>query len=408
MSCLLARDALGIPCPEGGTWRTRYLGLNEDQVLPTPVLLRLADLVPLLTEAPTTRRDDHRWLLDLLVQISKQNNYDMTQDNWESQLNDGQAMLLLDGLDEVADPGLRERVFNLFRDVCEEWQSCPLVVASRPIETAALREMGFYHATIELFAEKEIRHFINHWVAALYEVEEVKALSREAEGYRQRLLAAIIERPRIRLLATNPVMLTCLCVVHWNEGELPDGRSRVYRAVLRWLVAARKEQREQAGFTDFFAERAFARLGLAMMGDHGNKLSLFDLTDGAEAIDAVVARDFPSLTDAADRRLKAREWLRFECLGSGIIEEVSGNRLRFWHLTFQEYLAALELARLGDGEDPKSDWWPRVLAHLDHAQWRETIELFPGCLLDEGGLDRVDKLLWRVLALRKRDWRPAN
>jgi hypothetical protein len=28
-------------------------------------------------------------------------------------------------------------------------------------------------------------------------------------------------------LATNVVMLTSLRVVHWNEGELPEGRSRV-------------------------------------------------------------------------------------------------------------------------------------------------------------------------------------
>ncbi|MCP4658380.1 MAG: formylglycine-generating enzyme family protein [bacterium] len=41
-----------------------------------------------------------------------------------------------------------------------------------------------------------------------------------------------------------------------------------------------------------------------------------------------------------------------------------------------------------------------VRERLDDVQWRETIELFPGCLLDEGGEGRVDKLLDRVLTLR--------
>ncbi len=59
----------------------------------------------------------------------------------------------------------------------------------------------------------------------------------------------------------------------------------------------------------------------------------------------------PRLPTAEDRRRRAREWLRFECLGSGVVEEVSGNRLRFWHLTFQEHLAALQLAWLDDGEE---------------------------------------------------------
>jgi len=195
-------------------------------------------------------------------------------------------------------------------------------------------------------------------------------------------------------------MLTCLCVVHWNEGELPEGRSRVYRAVVHWLIAARRELRGKQGFTDRFALRAFARLALTMMTAEQGKRPIFDLEEGAEAVDAVVRRSWPGL-EAEDRRHRAREWLRFECLGSGIIEEVAGNRIRFWHLTFQEFLAALQLAWRSDGEDDaEEDWWPLVRERLDHAQWRETIELFPGCLFDEGGEGRVDKLLDRVLTLR--------
>jgi len=189
-------------------------------------------------------------------------------------------------------------------------------------------------------------------------------------------------------------------VVHWNEGQLPEGRSRVYRAVVRWLIAARTELRQQQEFTDRFAWRAFARLALAMVNAEKGKRSIFDLEDGAVAVDAVVRRDFSAL-EPEDRRHRAREWLRFECLGSGIVEEVAGNRIRFWHLTFQEFLAALQLAWRNDGEnDADEDWWPLVRERLDHAPWRETIELFPGCLLDEGGEGRVDKLLDRVLALR--------
>ena len=38
--------------------------------------------------------------------------------------------------------------------------------------------------------------------------------------------------------------------------------------------------------------------------------------------------------------------------------------------------------------------------HLEDAQWREMVEELPGCLMDEGGVGRVDRLLERVLALR--------
>ncbi len=187
--------------------------------------------------------------------------------------------------------------------------------------------------------------------------------------------------------------------VHWNEGRLPEGRSRVYGAVVRWLLAARKKQRKAAGYGDRFAHRALARLALAMMGTKGGKRTVLDLEDAAVAIDAVAERELPDV-DEQERRHRSREWLRFECLGSGLVEEVAGNRVRFWHLTFQEYLAALELAWRGDGEDEAADWWPVVSGRLDDAQWRETVELLPGCLFDEGGEGRVDRLLTRVLEMR--------
>ncbi len=405
VACMLARDALGHRNPSGKkSWSRLYLGLKESTRPRTPVFLRIADLVSVLgaPKAPKLRTDDRRWLLDLLEQTSRDNEYSVSRHAWMTMMLGGSsAILLLDGLDEVADESLRERIFDIFRDACRHWK-CPIVVTSRPIQTDALREMGFHRATIEPFREREIRTFIKRWVAALYSAESPRDIRGEGKRYRTDLLKAITERPRVRLLATNPVMLTCLCVVHWNEGRLPEGRSRVYRAVIQWLIASRRTQREAEGFTDWFAHRALARLALAMVDSPKGKRVIVDLEEGAEAVDALAEREFPELA-AGDRRHKLRLWLRFECLASGILEEAEGNRVRFWHLTFQEYLAALQLAWRGDGLDPEEDWWPVVQKHLDEAQWRETVELLPGCLLDEGGEGRADRLLDRVLSLRGDD-----
>jgi len=43
--CMLARDALRIEGPEGGSWSRRYLGLPASEHPPMPVLVRIADLV---------------------------------------------------------------------------------------------------------------------------------------------------------------------------------------------------------------------------------------------------------------------------------------------------------------------------------------------------------------------------
>ncbi len=399
VACMLARDRVGEPCPGGGPWRRRHLGLDSATPPRLPVLLRVSELVALLLakDAPRHRGDNRLWLLDLLERCCEENEHPVPRAHWQRLLESGETLLLLDGLDEAADEALRQRIFDIFRDACKHWQA-PVVVTSRPLQTAPLREMGFHLATIEPLGDPEIRTFLDHWVTALHTSESAKP-GAEAERYAKALAAAIVDRPRVRRLATNPVMLTCLCVVHWNEGRLPEGRSRVYRAVLRWLIEQRRELREQAGYSDLFAKWAFARLALTMMTTPRGKLAILDLDAAAKAVAPLLAREEPGLSPQQLRH-RARGWLEFECLWSGILELLPGRRVRFWHLTFQEFLAALELAWRGDGDDPEADWWPLVAGHLADAQWRETVELLPGTLLDEGGRGRVDRLLERVLALR--------
>jgi len=401
VACMLGRDLVGDPCPGGGTWRSRHLGLPADEAPRVPVLLRVSELVALLldTKAPKHRKDNRLWLLDLLERSSQDNDHEVPRAHWQELLEEGRAVLLLDGLDEAADEKVRTRIFEIFRDACKKWRRCPVVVSSRPLQTEPLREMGFHHATIEPFGDKEIRTFLDHWVTALH-TTETGTPGREAKRYEEALAEAIFDRPRVRRLATNPVMLTSLCVVHWNEGRrLPEGRSRVYRAVIKWLLAARSTQRQEAGFTDRFAERALARVALSMMSGPEGKRAVVDLAEGAKAVMPLLVREMPEAS-SEDRRHRARDWLAFECLGSGIVEELPGRQIRFWHLTFQEFLAAQQLAWMGDEEEGEDAWWPHLAPHLSSAQWRETVELFPGTLQDEGGEGRVDRLLERVIGLR--------
>ncbi len=42
-------------------------------------------------------------------------------------------------------------------------------------------------------------------------------------------------------MARNPVMLTALAVVHWNERRLPEQRAELYESILMWLSRSREE-----------------------------------------------------------------------------------------------------------------------------------------------------------------------
>ena len=398
VACLMARIRLGDDRAARAT-----LAWPEDKSIPMPVFVRLSELVPVLTEDGSAK--GRGLLLDHLVQGCTTEGHAITRNHWSDLLESGDATLLLDGLDEVADDTLRDRLFDVFQDIVAKWSECRIVVTSRPIQTADLLRMNFHHAVVEVFRKPEIQEFVRRWVMVLFEPDDA-----DGETYRVELEDAILSRPRLRLMAENPVMLTALCIVHWNEGGIPDARSRVYRAVVRWLIAARSAQRKAAGFNDAFAENALARLALEMMkgaGSTSGKQATFGLEHAAEVVVPVVAREFPAMADDKDldeetrnarreeRLKKARAWLRFETTGSGVIEELGAGTLRFWHLTFQEFLAALQLAWRGDDKD--AGYWPEVAPRLESAQWRETIQLLPGCLHDEGGRGRVDRLLRRIV-----------
>ncbi|MBF0108653.1 MAG: SUMF1/EgtB/PvdO family nonheme iron enzyme [Magnetococcales bacterium] len=384
----LAKDLLEVVCPEGGTWRKRYLGMDDPEPY-TPLFLKLSELATLLTDRKSgTRADDCDRLLDLLQTTPDASEDPAWRDHWQQLLRNGRALLLLDGLDEVADDAVRERFFSIVQSAKNRWNNCRIIVTSRPFGAERLAEIGFHRAVIEPFDAEATQKFIGRWSAAIHATGQQP--EGEARQHAQKLEAAILNSPAIRLLAANPVMLTCLCVIHWNEGELPEGRARVYKAVIRWLLGSREHLRKERHYTDRYALEAFAAIALAMMGrEEDGKKAICDLEEAAKVAWPLFRRHFP--TPLPDLR-QVRDWVRFEALHSGILEEPSRTRIRFWHLTFQEYLAAQELAWKSD-----EGWWQVIEKQLLNAQWRETVNLLPGVLFDEGGKRRVDDLLSQVL-----------
>jgi hypothetical protein len=56
------------------------------------------------------------------------------------------------------------------------------------------------------------------------------------------LIDALRARIEIRRMARNPVMLTALAVVRWNERRLPEQRADLYESIVTWLVRSREQR----------------------------------------------------------------------------------------------------------------------------------------------------------------------
>ncbi|MCB9701881.1 MAG: SUMF1/EgtB/PvdO family nonheme iron enzyme [Myxococcales bacterium] len=381
VACMLARDH--VEPRSGAPWRTEHLGLDPTDPPPIPALIHLSTLLVRLRRGEDLP-DDERWILDILAAETcpKDHVEDHRPDHeerrrrWDDLFKEGRALLLLDGLDEVADERLRKRVLSVVGAAARAWPGARIVVTSRPISTEAMVQLGFEKAVIAPFDNEEIARFVALWSDAVY---DAKAPDRSQELART-FHRALGRQCKIQRLAESPVMLTCLCVIHWNCGTLPEGRARVYREVFRWMLASRHDLRGPLGYSIEFVEDALQRLALAMMR---GKVTTIDLGDAAVAIEEGIARDFPA--DNGTRRIqRAREWLRQECEWSHLIQEIEGDQIKFWHLTFQEFAAAWAIA--GGGST-----WREIEPHLGDLQWRETLALLGGCVheLSRGHVDTL-------------------
>jgi len=291
-------------------------------------------------------------------------------------LDQGRCVVLLDGLDEVADRTLRTHMAEMVNALVHHWKDNLFAITSRPFgyhTVAGLEGMATAHVCA--FERSEIIQFMQRWAAALYPDER----ERNRSVYLPELQAAILNVPQIRRMAQNPVMLTCLCVVHWNERRLPEAKADLLMAVLRWLLWAKDAKRQRRGYTSTFAGECFKELALAMTSGPAGQQATADLAWAAEQL----GRPFLDERNIPADRL-CREGMRFleaEMVDSGIVCQDSTGRLRFWHLTFQEHYAGRALAELGDGDN---GWWAHIAPHVDDERWRDVLDHFAGCLANTG------------------------
>ena len=397
IACVLAKDAIAADAGAGAArppQRGLVLGLATDAPPPLPVFVRLAVLSAFMAGEPEGGDPSSaRWILRWLEQRFGA----AVARAVERRLDAGTAALLLDGLDEVVDERRRERIVGVVGGACARWAENLVVVTSRPhghADVAALA--GVATATVDDFGDDEIRAFLVRWVAGLHpESEDDADVGAAQDAYRALLEQAIIDHRPVRKLARNPVMLTCLSVVHWNEKRLPAGKARLLSAVVRWLIQSRDAVREKRGWTSTFADECFKTLARAMTTGADGKLAVADRAWAADAL-AGPFRDELGVSAPNEFRRRGLRFLEHEMLDSGVIERIGDGQLRFWHLTFQEHYAGRALAELGDGDEGADQWWPAVRDHLCDPQWFEVLDHFAGELADTGRR-RLHLLVDRIL-----------
>lgn len=126
-----------------------------------------------------------------------------------ARLENGKALLMLDGLDEITDPAARASFCQQLEQIVVAYPDAPIIATSRIV---GYREMGyklgrgFEHLTLADLTPEEKDDFARRW-CALTEIPERR------EGATKELIHDIHSAERIERLTSNPMLLTTMALV---------------------------------------------------------------------------------------------------------------------------------------------------------------------------------------------------
>ncbi len=155
------------------------------------------------------------------------------------------VIIVLDGLDEIADIKRRGEVVDEIGKAVERLQSIAaslqVIVTSRPTAFAnspGLSDKIFHTASLDAVTEDLINEYAAKWLKAR------KLEQREASDVR-RILREKLNQPHMRDLARNPMQLAILLsLIHTQGTSLPDKRTALYDSYVRLFFNREAEKSE--------------------------------------------------------------------------------------------------------------------------------------------------------------------
>lgn len=186
-----------------------------------PFLLSLREVNEALKE------NENISLIDMIENdINKKWNRSQTSLGWVEHTLNKRCLILLDGLDEIADKNERQKVTLWIQKQIDSYRSNNgFIITSRPLSyREAPLESGGDIVELQGFDEEKIIYFINKWYKATgKETKKAEDLKKELNFSKG--------KQKLFDLACNPLLLGMIIVVHEERGRLPDNRIKLYKEI---------------------------------------------------------------------------------------------------------------------------------------------------------------------------------
>ncbi|WP_434684749.1 NACHT C-terminal helical domain 2-containing protein [Pseudanabaena minima] len=294
-------------------------------------------------------------------------------------LEEGKALILLDGLDEVKkedDQRIKRDIDKFSRDWLQNRFAITCRIAAREYQFEKFTEVE-----VADFDQQQIETFVNNWFLGK---DEPKA---------ERLLERLQGKKPVKELAKSPLLLTLLCLVFGERNDLPPKRSELYKEGLEVLMkkwdAKRNIEREQI-YKLLSPQNKEDMLGQIAFNTFINGEYFFRKEDLQRQIKDYICNLPEASTEPDVLRLDSEVVLKAIEHHHGLVVERARNIYSFSHLTFQEYFTAREIER--------ERYFERLIENISNPRWMEIFYLTAEMLRRSDDFlkmmkDRIDEML---------------
>lgn len=356
----------------GKTTFLKYIATftNRSEILPghVPIFVSLKDF------------QDQENSINLKTHIEEElSHYNISKEIFERLLKEARVIFLFDGLDEVRKEHFN-RIVRQIKELSQLFSKNRFIITCR-LAANEYKFENFLEVEVCDFTEEQVAIFVSNWFATKKSPQKTKKFINRLKNDKE-----------ISELATNPLLLTLLCLVFEESEEFPKNQAELYQEGLdvllrKWDISRAIERPE-----------TYRKLSKHKKEDLLSKIAYatFEKNEGLfkkETIENEIRDYILNLP----RSINSPEKVEPDCSSvlqsmiaqHGLIIEIAKGIYSFSHRTFHEYFVSLKIVKTLD-PIAQNELLSSLAVHISDYRWQEVFSLV-SCMLPQA--DYLIKLI---------------